>query len=69
MMGMYTPGVGDALTEIEQGIAIPPVENAGYLDTMRATMADKGLPYYAQMVPVHTNEGGQDWLFLPLKEC
>ena len=69
MMGFYTPGVGEVLTEIEQGIAIPPVEDTSVLDKEKAKMFDMGLPYYAQIVPVHSNEGYGDFLFLPLMEC
>jgi hypothetical protein len=69
MMGFYTPGVGDVLTEMEQGIAIPPVEDPSVLTKEIKTLADAGLPYYTQVLPAHEYEGNQDWVFSTLSQC
>jgi hypothetical protein len=69
MMGFYTPGVGDVLTEMEQGIAIPPVEFPDVLATQISDLKDMGLPMYTQVFPIRTNEGARDYLFLPLMHC
>jgi hypothetical protein len=69
-MGFYTPGVGDVLTEMEQEIAQPPVEDPSVFDNERKkVLMDMGLPYYTQVLPIHYSEGGNDWIFSTLSEC
>jgi len=69
MLGFYTPGVGDVLTEIAQGIAMPPIEDPSVVEKEATDLHDAGLPLYTQLIPIHTKEGGSDWLFSTLSQC
>jgi len=46
-MGMFSPGVGEPLPEIEQDIAMPPVKDSSILKSEKDKLMDRALPYYA----------------------